>query len=97
MASHYEAFRAAIASLATADCIFSLAQVALANNWVSPIIVDEPGRIDIVSGRHPIIEEVSPQPFVPNSVQFGDGTRRQMVLTGLNMGGAALPLAKSLC
>lgn len=97
MASHYEAFRAAIASLATADCIFSLAQVALANNWVSPIIVDEPGRIDIVSGRHPIIEEVSPQPFVPNSVQFCDGTRRQMVLTGLNMGGAALPLAKSLC
>ncbi|BGP29936.1 hypothetical protein JCM10296v2_001688 [Rhodotorula toruloides] len=87
VSSHYELFRTIIASAATADCLFGLALVALSNNWVRPTIVDEPGYIDFVDGRHPIIEEVSPEPFVSNSVKFGGGERRQMVLTGLNMGG----------
>ncbi|GAA6029240.1 hypothetical protein JCM8097_003582 [Rhodosporidiobolus ruineniae] len=87
VASHYESFRTATASLATADCLLSLAVVALSSNWVRPNIVDEPGRLEIVAGRHPIIEAVSSQPFVPNSVEFGGGKARQMVLTGLNMGG----------
>ncbi|GAA5978239.1 hypothetical protein JCM10908_004283 [Rhodotorula pacifica] len=87
VSSHYEAFRAAISALATADCVFSLARVALANNWVRPDIADEAGVVDIVDGRHPIIEEISPQPFVPNTVRFGGKHRKQMVLTGLNMGG----------
>ncbi|BGP22690.1 DNA mismatch repair protein MSH3 [Rhodotorula toruloides] len=87
VSSHYELFRKVIASVATADCLFGLALVALSNNWVRPIIVDEPGYIDFVDGRHPVIEDVSPEPFVPNSIKFGGGERRQMVLTGLNMGG----------
>uniref|UniRef100_A0A0K3CG19 DNA mismatch repair protein MSH3 n=1 Tax=Rhodotorula toruloides TaxID=5286 RepID=A0A0K3CG19_RHOTO len=87
VSSHYELFRTIIASVATADCLFGLALVALSNNWVRPTIVDEPGYIDFVDGRHPIIEDVSPEPFVPNSIKFGGGERRQMVLTGLNMGG----------
>jgi DNA mismatch repair protein MSH3 len=90
VSSHYELFRTIIASVATADCLFGLALVALSNNWVRPTIVDEPGYIDFVDGRHPIIEDVSPEPFVPNSIKFGGGERRQMVLTGLNMGGAPL-------
>lgn len=40
-----------------------------------------------MQGRHPIIEVMSPQPFVPNSVQLGAGGMKQMILTGLNMGG----------
>lgn len=90
VSSHYELFRTIIASVATADCLFGLALVALSNNWVRPTIVDDPGYIDFVDGRHPIIEDVSPEPFVPNSVKFGGGERRQMVLTGLNMGGVSL-------
>lgn len=87
VSSHYEQFRTAITALATADCVFSLAQVALANNWVRPEIVDEVGIVDVVDARHPIIEEISPQPFVPNTIRFGGEHRKQMVLTGLNMGG----------
>ncbi|GAA6006379.1 mismatch repair protein MSH3 [Rhodotorula paludigena] len=87
VASHYELFRQTIVAIATADCLFSLALVALSNNWTRPTIVDEPGRIDIAGGRHPIIETVSPNPFVPNDLSFGGGQRKQMILTGLNMGG----------
>ncbi|TKA56264.1 hypothetical protein B0A53_01556 [Rhodotorula sp. CCFEE 5036] len=87
VSSHYEQFRTAISALATADCVFSLAQVALTNNWARPEIADTVGVVDIVDARHPIIEEISPQPFVPNTIRFGGEYRKQMVLTGLNMGG----------
>ncbi|GAA5970599.1 hypothetical protein JCM8115_000833 [Rhodotorula mucilaginosa] len=87
VSSHYEQFRTAISALATADCVFSLAQVALTNNWARPEIADKVGVVDIVDARHPIIEEISPQPFVPNTIRFGGEYRKQMVLTGLNMGG----------
>ncbi|GAA5863812.1 hypothetical protein JCM1840_005775 [Sporobolomyces johnsonii] len=95
VASHYELFRAVITSLATADCLFSLATVALSSNYVRPTIVTEPGKLEIVDGRHPIIEAVSSEPFVPNSVEFGSGKRHQMILTGLNMGGKS-SLSKSI-
>ncbi|GAA5848304.1 hypothetical protein JCM8547_004473 [Rhodosporidiobolus lusitaniae] len=90
VASHHDLFRTSITHLSTADCLFSLSVVALSNNWVRPTLVDEPGMLEIEEGRHPIIEAVSREPFVPNTVEFGDrkgGGRRQMVLTGLNMGG----------
>lgn len=93
VSSHYEFFRSVIASVATADCLFGLALVALSNNWVRPTITDNPGYINFVDGRHPIIEDVSSEPFVPNSVKFGGGERRQMILTGLNMGGELLAVA----
>ncbi|GAA5822849.1 hypothetical protein JCM11251_004399 [Rhodosporidiobolus azoricus] len=87
ISSHYELFRPALNALSTADCLFSLSTVAFSSNWTRPDIVDEPGKLEIVDGRHPIIEAVSPNPFVPNSVEFGAGKRHQLILTGLNMGG----------
>lgn len=88
MASHYAAFRSTITFLSTLDCLFSLALVALSFNYVRPTIVPEAGRLEIETGRHPIIEQVSSDPFVANSVVFGgDEGRKQMILTGLNMGG----------
>ncbi|BGP13767.1 hypothetical protein JCM10213_006401 [Rhodosporidiobolus nylandii] len=88
VSTHYELFRSVIAAVSTADCLFSLALVALSQNWTRPTIVDESGTLDIVGGRHPIIEAVSSNAFVPNDVSFGaKGGRRSMILTGLNMGG----------
>ncbi|GAA5990081.1 hypothetical protein JCM5350_001092 [Sporobolomyces pararoseus] len=89
VASHYSAFRTTISSLSTIDCLFSLALVALENNYVRPEIdPEEIGKVVIKQGRHPIIEQVLQEPFVPNDVEFGlKGGKRQMILTGLNMGG----------
>ncbi|GAA6062466.1 hypothetical protein JCM10212_005369 [Sporobolomyces blumeae] len=95
VASHYAAFRRVISALSTLDCLFSLSMVALSFNYVRPTIVDEPGTLDIVNGRHPIIEQVSHEPFVPNSLEFREGKRQQMILTGLNMGGKS-SLSKSV-
>ena len=43
--------------------------------------------LEIVDGRHPMIEELRSDPFIPNSIKMGDGLPRSKVITGPNMGG----------
>ncbi|KAK4699369.1 DNA mismatch repair protein MSH3, partial [Phenoliferia sp. Uapishka_3] len=83
----YEVFRSAIANLATADCLFSLATAAASPGYCRPQITSEPGILDIVQGRHPMVEVTLSAPFVPNDVSFGGDDQKQMIVTGLNMGG----------
>lgn len=91
VAESYDDFRAVITSLATADCLFSLATAATAPGYCRPTIVPAPGVLEITQGRHPMVEVHLSAPFVPNDVAFGgDDGMRQMLLTGLNMGGASL-------
>jgi DNA mismatch repair protein MutS len=42
--------------------------------------------IDIREGRHPVVEQVLEDPFIPNDVRF-DSERRMLIVTGPNMGG----------
>ncbi|HHH45364.1 MAG TPA: DNA mismatch repair protein MutS [Gammaproteobacteria bacterium] len=71
--------------LAELDVLTTLAARADALNWSRPTLVEQPG-IRIRGGRHPVIEQVSEDPFVPNDVQLDD-ERRLLVITGPNMGG----------
>ncbi|KAM0792374.1 hypothetical protein ACM66B_005054 [Microbotryomycetes sp. NB124-2] len=87
VSEHYEAFRAVVSELATADVLFSFAKTAAAPGYTRPVISEQPGYINIVEGRHPIVEVTSSNPFVPNSVKLGGDGHKQMILTGLNMGG----------
>lgn len=56
----------------TTDCINSLALVASEVGFVKPEFVDD-DTIDIVSGRHPMVEALRSDPFVPNDVFLGGG------------------------
>ncbi|KAK4053862.1 Mismatch repair protein msh3 [Microbotryomycetes sp. JL201] len=87
VSEHYELFRAIVSELATADVLFSFAKTAASPGYTRPVISDVPGYIEIVEGRHPIVEVTSPNPFVPNSIRLGGKGHKQMILTGLNMGG----------
>ncbi|QJD30541.1 DNA mismatch repair protein MutS [Methylococcus geothermalis] len=73
------------AGLAELDVLATLAERADRLNWVAPRLVGAPG-IRIVQGRHPVVEQVSGTPFVPNDLEFGPD-RRMLVITGPNMGG----------
>ncbi len=53
--------------------------------YVEPELSDEPG-LRIEGGRHPVVERVLDDPFVPNDLELDDG-RRMLVITGPNMGG----------
>ena len=73
--------------LATIDFLASLAVVAKRHNYVRPVVSEE-GPIEIVDGRHPVLERVmTDERFIPNST-FIDGQDSMLhVLTGPNMAG----------
>ena len=77
--------QASAAAVAELDVLACLAERAETLNWVRPRLVDEPG-IEIVDGRHPVVEQVMDDAFVPNSLQLDD-QRRMVIITGPNMGG----------
>jgi DNA mismatch repair protein MutS len=81
--------RACAAAAAEADALLSFARVAADSGWVRPL-VDDGECIEIVAGRHPVVEKAlaaaGEGPFVPNDLAL-DGERRLLVLTGPNMAG----------
>lgn len=83
---HYSVLRNAVNKLAAADCLLSLALVALQENYVRPSFTDD-DNLEVVDGRHPMVEALRSDPFVPNSIQMGGGQPRSKILTGPNMGG----------
>ncbi len=67
------------------DVLCGFAERARTLDWAAPTLSDAPG-IEIVRGRHPVVESVLDTPFEPNDVRF-DAQRRMLVITGPNMGG----------
>lgn len=87
VALSYDRLRAVVQQVATADVLLSFASVALGQGYCMPQFVDEPGSIEIEQGRHPVLEAIQTTPTVPNSIKMGDGQPRQVIITGINMGG----------
>ena len=77
--------QATATALAELDAIAALAERACRLEWTCPQLVGEP-RLNIDSGRHPVVEQFSQNPFVPNDLRF-DAGRRMLIITGPNMGG----------
>ena len=73
-------------ALARLDVLCSLAETACANRYCRPSL-NADGRIRITSGRHPVIEEMTGTPFVPNDTLLDSGENRCAVITGPNMAG----------
>ena len=73
-------------AIAQIDCLQSLATAALENGYVKPTI-DMSDRLDIVEGRHPIIEKsLLDGTFIPNDTNL-HAQEKMMVITGPNMAG----------
>ena len=74
-------------AIADLDVLLSLSTVARENNYVRPIILGSNSKLDIVDGRHPVVEKLSKQRFIPNDCLLDNGENRMMILTGPNMAG----------
>lgn len=74
--------------LAELDCVTNLAEVAVRNNYIKPI-VDSGSKIVIKQGRHPVVEKLLPpdQTFIENDTELDNQTTQIMILTGPNMAG----------
>ena len=74
-------------ALGELDATLALADRALAAGYVRPV-VDDSDVLEIVDGRHPIIEQLpDAEPFVPNSAFLNTTTDQIMLITGPNMAG----------
>jgi DNA mismatch repair protein MutS len=72
-------------SLAFLDAIASLAQAARENRYVMPD-VEESTVLDVRDGRHPVLDAMSEEKFVPNDIIVG-GEKPVLLITGPNMAG----------
>ena len=74
-------------ALGDLDATLAFADRALAAGYVRPV-VDDSDVLEIVDGRHPIIEQLpDAEPFVPNSAFLNTTTDQIMLITGPNMAG----------
>jgi DNA mismatch repair protein MutS len=79
------ALQVCAAAVAELDVLATLAERAHSLNFCMPILKQNPG-ISIEGGRHPVVEQVSSEPFVANDLQMSS-ERKMLVITGPNMGG----------
>ena len=73
-------------ALATLDALAGLAETAVRQNYVAPILHDG-DAIEIKDGRHPIVEAFSSESFIPNDLKMNNSTDRMLIITGANMAG----------
>ena len=82
--------RDVISRLAMVDCLQSFAAVAKEHKtYVRPKFTVE-NTLEIVGGRHPIVETLLERPCIVNSIRFGGeppGDGPCKIITGPNMGG----------
>jgi DNA mismatch repair protein MutS len=85
-------------ALAEVDVLSALAHVAALRNYCRPKF-DDSADIEIVAGRHPVIEQQEMaggnERFVPNDLYLNSTTHTVLVLTGPNMGGKSTYLRQA--
>lgn len=74
------------AAISELDVIQSFAAISEQYRYVKPS-VSEDGRVNILGGRHPVVEKVmDAQEYVPNDIFLND-ERNMLLITGPNMAG----------
>ena len=71
--------------LSELDVLCNFAERSQTLNYCRPQFTEEPAVV-IEQGRHPIVEQISTNPFVPNDLVL-DHQRKMLIITGPNMGG----------
>ncbi len=79
------ALQCAATALARTDTLAAFAERAESLELARPVLSDQPGLV-IRGGRHPVVEQLQTEPFVPNDLIL-DSETRMLVITGPNMGG----------
>ncbi len=74
--------------IATLDCFVSLANIAVENHYACPVVNDST-RLEIKTGRHPVIEKLLPpgEHYTPNDVLLDTASDQILIITGPNMSG----------
>ncbi len=82
--------------IARIDCLLAFAKIAQKNNYCRPKINDG-FAIDIISGRHPVIEQQMElgESYVPNDLYLDNDSTQILMITGPNMSGKSALLRQT--
>lgn len=67
------------------DVLQNLAERADTLDYCRPILTKDP-VVHITAGRHPVVEQVTSDPFIANPIEL-NSQRKMLIITGPNMGG----------
>ena len=82
------ALQSSSAALAELDVLNNFAERADTLKLYPPEFTDK-ASIEIIEGRHPVVEAVQDEPFIPNDLSL-DENKRMLLITGANMSGKSL-------
>ena len=85
--AHLEQLKTVASAMALLDCLVSFATVAKERKYVRPKIVEGGKPLNISDGRHPVVEAISKERFVPNDALLDNEDNRCAIITGPNMAG----------
>ncbi len=94
VAAETKRLQATARALAMLDVLVALATTAVRQRFVRPVLHDG-DEIEIVAGRHPVIEALGNTPFIPNDLYMNNSTERLLIITGPNMGGKSTVLRQT--
>lgn len=82
--------------IAQLDCLHSFSTIANKNNYTRPEL-NEGKAIDIIGGRHPVIEKQLPitESYIENDVYLDDKKQQIIMITGPNMAGKSALLRQT--
>jgi DNA mismatch repair protein MutS len=87
--------RETAARVSQIDVIAGLAKTAEANDYTCPEVNDG-NSLDILEGRHPVIERsVKEEDFVPNDIHLDSENQQVVIITGPNMAGKSTILRQT--
>src|SRR5262249_40337944 len=89
VAAHTEELLKTARAVALLDTVASLAEVAHERGHVRPEAEDSLS-LEIVDGRHPVLEIATDPPFTPNDVTLDPDSCQVVILTGPNMSGKSV-------
>jgi DNA mismatch repair protein MutS len=81
-------------ALATLDVLATFADDAARRNYSKPHLHDG-DDLSVVEGRHPVVETMTREAFVPNDLSLDGTTQQLLVITGPNMGGKSTYLRQT--
>ncbi len=97
IASEAKRIRQTALALAEVDVLAAFAHIAALRDYCRPALIESPegGELEIIGGRHPVIEQHSGDRFVPNDLYLNAATHTILLLTGPNMGGKSTYLRQT--
>lgn len=87
LSAKIEELKSVAKAFSALDVLCSLAYVSKKNGYVRPEMLQSGEPLDIVGGRHPVVEQIGKECFIANDAYLDGQENNMLIITGPNMAG----------